>query len=127
VGLILDTNALSAIAEGERKAVKEFARADEVAIPVIVLGEYRFGISHSRHKQEYERWLGELVAVCRVFDVNEQTTVSYAAVRGELKKAGTPIPSNDVWIAALCRQHAVPILSRDRHFDLVSGIQRVAW
>jgi len=127
VGLILDTNALSAIAEGERKAVKEFARADEVAIPVIVLGEYRFGISHSRHKQEYERWLGELVAVCRVFDVNEQTTVSYAAVRGELKKAGTPIPSNDVWIAALCRQHAVPILSRDRYFDLVSGIQRVAW
>jgi predicted nucleic acid-binding protein len=57
VGLILDTNALSAVAEGERKAVKEFARADEVAIPVIVLGEYRFGISHSRHKHENERWL----------------------------------------------------------------------
>jgi len=127
VGLILDTNALSAIAEGERRAVKEFARADEVAIPVIVLGEYRFGMSHSRHKQKYERWLGDLVAVCRVLEVNEQTAVSYAALRSELKAAGTPIPSNDVWIAALCRQHAVPILSRDRHFDLVSGIQRIAW
>jgi tRNA(fMet)-specific endonuclease VapC len=127
VGLILDTNALSAIAEGERKAVKEFVRADEVAIPVIVLGEYRFGVSHSRHKHEYERWLAELVVVCRVFEVDERTTVSYAALRSELKKAGTPIPSNDVWIAALCRQHAVPILSRDRHFDLASGIRRVAW
>jgi tRNA(fMet)-specific endonuclease VapC len=127
VGLILDTNALSAIAEGEHKAVKEFTRADEVAIPVIVLGEYRFGIFHSRHKGEYERWLAKMVAVCRVFEVNEDTTVSYAALRNELKKAGTPIPSNDAWIAALCRQHRIPILSRDQHFDLVSGIQRVAW
>lgn len=127
MGLILDTNALSAIAQGERKAVKEFTRADEVAIPVIVLGEYRFGISHSRHKDEYERWLRKMVAVCRIFDVNEDTTVSYAALRGKLKKTGTPIPSNDVWIAALCRQHSVPILSRDRHFDLVLGIERVAW
>jgi tRNA(fMet)-specific endonuclease VapC len=127
VGLILDTNALSAIAAGERKAVKAFTHAEEAAIPVIVLGEYRFGISHSRNKREYGRWLAELVAVCTVFDVNEETTVSYAAVRSELKKAGTPIPSNDVWIAALCRQHAVPILSRDRHFDLVPAIQRVTW
>jgi tRNA(fMet)-specific endonuclease VapC len=127
VGLILDTNALSAIAEGERKAVKEFTRADEVAIPVIVLGEYRFGVSQSRHKDEYERWLAKMIAVCRIFDVNEDTTVSYAALRSELKKAGTPIPSNDAWTAALCRQHRVPILSRDRHFDVVSGIQRVAW
>jgi tRNA(fMet)-specific endonuclease VapC len=127
VGLILDTNALSAIAEGERKAVKEFTHADEIAIPVIVLGEYRFGISHSRHKDEYERWLAKMVTVCRVFEVNEDTTVSYAALRSELRKAGTPIPSNDVWIAALCRQHNVPILSRDRHFDLVSGIHRIAW
>lgn len=127
MGLILDTNALSAIAEGEPKAVKEFTRADEVAIPVIVLGEYRFGISHSRYKQEYERWLSKMVAACRVFEVNEDTTLTYAALRSELKKAGTPIPSNDVWIAALCRQHGVPILSRDRHFDRVSGIERVAW
>ena len=107
MGLILDTNALSAIAEVERKAVKEFVRADKVEIPVIVLGKYRFGISQPRHKREYERWLAELFSVCRVFAVDEETTVSYAALRSELKKAGTPIPSNEVWIAALCRQHSV--------------------
>jgi predicted nucleic acid-binding protein len=65
VSFILGTNALSAIAIGEHKAVKEFTRADEVAIPVIVLGEHRFGISHSRHKDEYERWLAKMVAVRR--------------------------------------------------------------
>jgi tRNA(fMet)-specific endonuclease VapC len=43
------------------------------------------------------------------------------------KKAGTPIPSNDVWIAALCRLHSLPIVSRDRHFDLVPGIKRIEW
>jgi len=100
--LILDTNALSAIAEGEPGAVKELAGASQVAIPVIVLGEYRFGIARSRHKQQYEKWLGQMVSVCRILDVNSETAEWYASVCGQLKEAGTPIPSNDVWIAALC-------------------------
>jgi predicted nucleic acid-binding protein len=45
----------------------------------------------------------------------------------ELKRAGTPIPSNDVWIAALCRQHSLPVVSRDRHFDAVPGLKRLHW
>ena len=125
--LILDTNALSAIAEGQRGAAKEFVRAHRVAIPVIVLGEYRFGIAQSRHKHKYERWLEELLSVCSVFGVNEDTAVAYAEIRSELKEAGTPIPSNDAWIAALARQHGLPILSQDRHFDLVKNLRRLDW
>jgi len=125
--LILDTNALSAIAEGEPGAAKQFARAGRVAIPVIVLGEYRFGITLSRHQPEYERWLEDMVSVCDVLEVSEGTAIWYAELRGQLKEAGTPIPSNDVWIAALCRQHTLSILSRDRHFDLVKGLRRLDW
>ena len=125
--LILDTNALSAIAEGEPGAAKRFARARQVAIPVIVLGEYRFGILHSRHKREYERWLEEMVSVSRVLDVEEETATWYAGLCGQLKEAGTPIPSNDAWIAALCHQHSLPLLSRDRHFDLIKGFERLGW
>ena len=125
--MILDTNALSALAEGEPRAVAEVRRANQVAIPVIVLGEYRFGIARSRHRGEYERWLEEIVSVSRVLDINEETTIRYAEIRVELKQAGAPIPSNDVWIAALCRQHALPILTRDRHFDLVEGLKRLEW
>jgi len=125
--LILDTNALSAIAQGEPGATNIFVRARLVAIPVIVLGEYRFGISYSRRRREYERWLVEMISVSRVLEINEQTALWYARLRGELKKAGTPIPSNDAWIGALCRQHALPLLSRDGHFDLIQGLQRVAW
>jgi len=125
--LILDTDALSAIAEGAREASRQFSRARRVAIPVIVLGEYRFGIAQSRHQPEYERWLGGMVSVCNVLEVSEETAIWYAEIRGQLKEAGTPIPSNDVWMAALCRQHTLSILSRDRHFDLVKGVRRLDW
>ena len=102
-------------------------KAIQVAIPVIVLGEYRYGISQSRYRKQYEEWLNEYLPKFRILAIDEQTTISYSAVRTELKKAETPIPANDVWIAALCRQHSLPLLSRDRHFDAVTGITRLNW
>ena len=125
--MILDTNGLSAVAEGEAALEPILRRAAQLAIPVVVLGEYRYGISQSRHRLHYERWLAEYLPGFRILDVDEFTTLSYCAVRIELKRAGTPIPSNDVWIAALCRQHSLPVISRDRHFDAVSGITRIEW
>jgi tRNA(fMet)-specific endonuclease VapC len=125
--VILDTNGLSAVAEGESALEPILRNAAQVAIPVIVLGEYRYGISQSRNRKHYEGWLAEYLPTFRILDVDERTTLSYSAVRTELKRAGTPIPSNDVWIAALCRQHSLPLLSRDQHFDAVAGIRRVEW
>ena len=125
--MILDTNGLSALAEGELRLEPILRKATQIAIPVIVLAEYRYGIQQSRERQRYEHWLVEYLSKFRVLNVDEQTTTSYAAVRGELKRAGTPIPSNDVWIAALCRQFSLPVLSRDRHFDLVPGLRRIDW
>ena len=125
--MILDTNGLSALAEGEPALNSVLRQAAQVAIPVIVLGEYRYGISHSRHRRHYEQWLDEYLPSFRILDIDERTTVSYSAIRSELKRAGTPIPSNDVWIAALCRQHSLPLLSRDHHFDAVAGITRLEW
>jgi tRNA(fMet)-specific endonuclease VapC len=125
--VILDTNGVSALAEGESALESILRKANRVAIPVIVLGEYRYGISRSREQKRYEEWLTEYVPKFLILDIDERTTVPYAAIRSELKRAGTPIPSNDVWIAALCRQHSLPLLTRDRHFDAVPGIRRIAW
>ena len=125
--MILDTNGLSALAEGEPAIEPLLRKAAQIAIPVIVLGEYRYGIAHSRDRKHYEEWLTEYLSRFRILDVDEATTISYRDVRTELKRAGTPIPSNDVWIAALCRQHRLPLLSRNRHFDAVPGIRRLAW
>ena len=125
--MILDTNGLSAVAEGEAALEPILRQAAQIAIPVIVIGEYRYGIARSRHRLHYERWLAEYLRAFRVLDIEERTAAVYSAIRTELKMAGTPIPSNDIWIAALCRQHSLPVISRDRHFDAVPGITRLAW
>ena len=127
MGVILDTNALSAAADYDTAIADALRAADELLIPVIALGEYRYGIAQSRHHARYRQWLDELISDCTILDVNEGTTHHYAAINVELKRAGTPIPTNDLWIAALGRQHGLPLLSRDRHFDLVDGIRRIDW
>lgn len=125
--MILDTNALSGAADGDPGALRVIAEAEQIAVPVIVLGEYRLGIAQSRHRKEYEEWLRDWVAAAIVLDVDGETTYQYANIGLDLKKIGKPIPSNDLWIAALCRQHSLPLLSRDRHFDVVSGLKRLDW
>jgi tRNA(fMet)-specific endonuclease VapC len=127
VELILDTNALSAVADGDASAMKLVAGADRVALPVIVLGEYRLGIAQSRHRAGYESWLRQWIAAVTVLDIDDGTTHSYSAIGLELKRKGKPIPANDLWIAALCRQHSLPLVSRDQHFDLVPGLRRLDW
>ena len=126
-GLVLDTNALSAIADGEPAIAPYFEREGDLCVPVIVLGEYRFGILESRRRVDYERWLAELLLNCRLLEISEETANWYARIRLQLKTAGKPIPSNDLWIAALCRQHSLPLLSRDTHFDHVRGMERLDW
>jgi tRNA(fMet)-specific endonuclease VapC len=125
--MILDTNALSAAADDDPGLAAVLARAEQIALPVIVLGEYRHGIAQSRNRASYENWLAGLLHDCMVLDIQEPTTHHYAEMTLELKRRGKPIPTNDIWIAALCRQHSLPLLSRDRHFDLVAGIKRIGW
>lgn len=125
--MILDTNALSAYLDNTTAAVEIVSAASEIAIPVIVVAEFAFGIAQSRHRETYERSLERMLDRCAVLDVNIETARHYSAIRLELRAAGTPIPANDVWIAALGRQHAMPVMSRDGHFDLVGGLRRRTW
>jgi len=125
--MILDTNALSAFADGVSPVVQQIAAADELHVPVIVLGEYRFGIATSRRLRDYEAWLARGRAFWNVLPILEETATHYASIRQQLKKAGGPLPANDVWIAALARQHDLPVLSRDAHFDAVPGLTRLSW
>jgi tRNA(fMet)-specific endonuclease VapC len=125
--MILDTNALSAFADGVSPVVEQIAGADELHVPVIVLGEYGFGIATSRRRREYERWLARGRSFWNVLLLVEDTATHYASIRQQLKSAGAPLPANDVWIAALARQHDLPVLSRDTLFDIVPGLTRLSW
>jgi predicted nucleic acid-binding protein len=125
--LILDTNALSAYLDRTKEAVDVVSEAPDLAIPVIVAGEFAFGIAQSRHREAYERSLQRMLERCTVLEIGIETARHYAAIRLELKAAGKPIPANDVWIAALSRQYAMPVMSRDSHFDFVGGLRRRTW
>ena len=125
--MILDTNALSAWAEGRREVEAPLRSAHRLILPSIVLGEYYFGIRQSRHRRRLEEWLADNLPLVEVGAVTAATAAKYADIQLALKRAGNPIPQNDVWIAALARQHQLAILSNDRHFDAIQGLERIAF
>jgi tRNA(fMet)-specific endonuclease VapC len=125
--VILDTSALSAFVDGETGVGQILRRQARAAIPVIVLGEFRYGIAQSKHRSAYEAWLESALPSFDILTVTEETAVAYAALRVALKRSGRPIPANDAWIAALALQHRLSVLSRDEHFDVVPGLERERW
>lgn len=125
--MILDTNALSAWVEGLATVEAAFRSADRLVVPSVVLGEYYFGIRQSRHRSRYEDWLRRYLPLAEIAAVTSATADAYADIRLGLKRLGHPIPPNDAWIAALARQHALPVLSNDTHFDVVDGVRRIAF
>ncbi len=125
--MILDTNALSAFVDGDAGLGEILRREPRAAIPVIVLGEFRYGIAQSRRRAEYVAWLDSHLDHFDVLAVTQETAETYAALRVALKQSGRPIPANDAWIAALALQHRLPVLSRDEHFDAVPRLERRSW
>ena len=115
--MILDTNALSTYVDGVAPSGEILRRQQCAALPVIVLGAFRYGITGSRHRKVYDEWPRANLSDFEVLAIPEETTIPYASLRGVLKKLGRPISANDAWIAALAIQHGLPILSRDERFD----------
>jgi len=125
--MILDRNALSALIDGDPAIDDVIRDFESLKLNSISLGEYRFGFLQSRHRTEYENQLSQLEADFDVLSVDVTTATFYALVRHELKSLGRSIPYRDIWIAALARQHSLPVVSRDSHFDSVRGIRRLSW
>ena len=125
--MILDTNALSAFVNGDARVGDVLRSQTRAAIPVIVLGECRYGIATSRHRSAYEAWLESELPYFEILTVTEETALVYAALRVALRRSGRPIPANDAWIAALALEHRLPVLSRDQYFDVVPDLERKSW
>ncbi|MDP1920884.1 MAG: type II toxin-antitoxin system VapC family toxin [Myxococcales bacterium] len=126
-GFALDTNAVSALFEGDEALVALLGRADRLSLPVIVVGEYRYGLQRSRHRRQLEVLLQQLVAASEVLTVGLETTVVYAQTRERLRARGRPLPENDVWIASLCLEHGLELVTRDSDFEHVEGLRTASW
>ena len=125
--MIIDTNALSAWAEQNDAALRIIEAQLFLCLPVIVLGEFRYGLLGSRKRAVLESELNFLEQTLKLLEITRETASVYSTIRYDLKQRGKPIPENDIWIAALARQHGFPIMSQDIHFDAVPGIRRIPW
>ena len=125
--LALDTNRYVDFARNDPTARAVVERADRVYLPFVVLGELRAGFLASARAASNESTLTEFLRSAHV-DVlwaDEATTREFALLMVQLKQGGTPLPTNDVWIAALCLQHDAPLFTRDRHFDAIPRLARL--
>lgn len=125
--MIIDTNALSDLAQGVHSIAQVLRKESSHSIPANVLGEFRYGLALSKHHKVLETWLDRQERIFPVLEITASTARHYASIRSELKRRGKPIPEADLWIAALALEHDLSILSHDTHFDLVPGVSRVDW
>lgn len=125
--ILIDTNRYSDFAKGEKTAVETFTTADRIFVPFVVVAELRAGFRSRTISQRNEAVLVRFLANERVevLYADAQTTHIYAETFAWLRRNGTPIPTNDLWIAALAIQHSLPLCSRDAHFEKVPQIARL--
>ena len=119
----LDTSVAIEVLADHAKSLTSQAIA-EFLLPVPVVGELRYGALNSTRVEENLAEVERLVGRCRILDVTVATAHVYARLRLDLKQKGKPIPENDVWIAALCVEHNIPLAFVDSYFDAVDGLQR---
>jgi tRNA(fMet)-specific endonuclease VapC len=119
INLAIDTNRYRDFCEGKDTAVERFRTAVRICMPFTVLAELRAGFECGTRARRNESALSRFLNSPRVSALfaDEQTTFHFARIFRQLRQQGTPIPTNDIWIAALVQQHNLLLYSRDRHFD----------
>ena len=122
--VVLDTNAYIYFVKGDLTIMGHILNADVVLIPSILIGELSYGFNKAKKKEDNFKILFSFLDEPQVFvvDVDETIARSYANIKYGLQKIGRPIPSNDIWIAACALSKNQPIITRDKHFDFIEGI-----
>jgi tRNA(fMet)-specific endonuclease VapC len=122
----VDTNRLTDLLRGDARLAERLGTCEEVWVPLPVLGELKAGFhgGTQRHRNEalLQRFLAK--ATVSVLLPGRETAEHYARVFVQLKRAGTPVPHNDLWIAALVLEHDLTLITRDRHFERIPQLLR---
>jgi tRNA(fMet)-specific endonuclease VapC len=122
--VLIDTNIYSLAMKGEPTIVDVLRRIERIGISTISLGElfsgFKAGSKERQNREELEIFLDSPRVVLHSVDV--ETADFYSFILNSLRQAGTPIPTNDIWIAATALQHGYKLFSQDKHFDYVHGI-----
>jgi len=128
MNLIIDTSAYSGLARGNVKIAKILSDAQQVYVPSVVIGELRAGFAFGAKRQANEKLLDRFMAEAgvSVLHIGDDTPDIFAEIYVELRKAGRPIGQNDLWIAALAREHRLALLTLDNDFSYVKDLELVS-
>ena len=122
--VLMDTNIYSFAMKGDTDVINTLRKIDLIGFSTISIGEllsgFKGGIHEKKNREELNIFLDSPRVVVHFID--EATADFYASILYNLKKAGTPIPTNDIWIAAVAFQYGYKIFSRDHQFDLIPGL-----
>lgn len=121
--LALDTNIVIALLNGDQTLWQWLQKFDPLSLPVPVVGELIFGAENSQQVEKNLYAVQNFVDRSRIMEITANTARVYGKIRTDLKNQGTPIPENDVWIAALCLEEEATLVSLDKHFSSVAGLQ----
>ena len=126
---LLDTNIIVDFFKGDL-IIAQYLKKERFFISSIVAGElcfgaYASGLVKNRAKRLEE--IGFLLEVNSVLEVDQNTSGYYGQIKSQLKRLGKPIPENDIWIAAQCRQYGLVLVTRDHHFQHINDFESIAW
>lgn len=126
IRVAIDTNRLSDLFRGDHALAKQLGQCEGVLVPLIVVAELKAGFVLSARSAHSDAVLLRFMAqpTVSVICPDLATAEQYAHLFGQLKRAGTPIPANDLWIAALALQHQAALITRDRHFQAIPQLRR---
>jgi tRNA(fMet)-specific endonuclease VapC len=125
VKLALDTNAYRALRDGDHALAERVRAAEAVALPVVVVGELRFGFQNGTRLEQNEELLEHFLHTPRVevLHATLATTWLYGEVATLLRARGVTLQQNDIWISALCKQYGFALATHDRGFQQVIGLR----
>lgn len=125
-GKLLDTNAVIALQAGDSNLLR-FLETNAVILPCIVLGELYYGAQRSERTDANIAVIDDLAQSSAVLVCDGSTARFYGEIKNALRLKGRPIPENDIWIAALARQHSLTLITRDAHFDDIRDLSVARW
>ena len=124
---LLDTNIAVQVLNNQLDLEAQRDRKIQLFVSLTVVGELCFGAANSGRPESNKQRIEGFLSVCPMISQDLRTAELYGDIKAELRKKGRPIPENDVWIAACALQHGLILVTRDRHFDQIDGLQAEAW
>lgn len=123
----LDTNIVIRLFKNDPLVTKELAGLSNIYLPTPVIAELLFAARNSSRSEENLAIYNEFIDTCKVLNITRGTANHYSAIRLDLKQKGCPIPENDLWIASVCMENALPLATGDVHFDNIHGLNVLKW